>query len=115
METGHAVDFGIVRADEHDEVPFGVRSQNDGSYLVDGRVTIRDLNRRLNWELPDDDAATIAGLVIQIGKVIPEEGQIFIFEEFRFQVASRRKNRLAVIHITPPNQTEINPPENHLE
>ena len=102
-------------ADEHDEVPFGVRSQNDGSYLVDGRVTIRDLNRRLNWELPDDDAATNAGLVIQIGKVIPEEGQIFIFEEFRFQVASRRKNRLAVIHITPPNQTEINPPENHLE
>ena len=102
-------------ADEHDEVPFGVRSQNDGSYLVDGRVTIRDLNRRLNWELPDDDAATIAGLVIQIGKVIPEEGQIFTFEEFRFQVASRRKNRLAVIHITPPNQTEINPPENRLE
>ena len=98
-------------ADEHDQVPFGVRSQNDGSYLVDGRVTIRDLNRRLNWELPDDDAATIAGLVIQIGKVIPEEGQIFIFEEFRFQIISRRKNRLALIQITPPMHIEENYPE----
>jgi Mg2+/Co2+ transporter CorB len=81
-----------------------VRPQSDGSYLVDGRVTIRDLNRRLNWELPDDDAATIAGLVIQIGRVIPEEGQIFTFEGFRFQIASRRKNRLAFIHITAPGQ-----------
>ena len=93
-------------ADEHDEVPVGVRRQNDGTYLVDGRVTIRDLNRRLNWELPDDDAATIAGLVIQIGRVIPEKGQIFTYEGYRFQVASRRKNRLALIQITPPNQPE---------
>jgi Mg2+/Co2+ transporter CorB len=93
-------------ADEHDEVPVGVRRQNDGTFTVDGRVTIRDLNRRLNWELPDDDAATIAGLVIQIGRVIPEEGQIFTFEGYRFKVVSRRKNRLALIHIAPPNQPE---------
>ena len=93
-------------ADEHDEIPIGVRRQSDGTFLVDGRVTIRDLNRRLDWELPDDDAATIAGLVIQIGRVIPEEGQIFTFEGYRFQVASRRKNRLALIHITPPSPPE---------
>ena len=91
--------------DEHDEVPVGVRRQSDGTYLVDGRATIRDLNRRLDWELPDDDAATIAGLVIQIGRVIPDEGQIFTFEGYRFMVTSRRKNRLALIHITPPTQT----------
>ena len=102
-------------ADEHDEVPVGVRPQSDGSYLVDGRVTIRDLNRRLNWDLPDDDAATIAGLVIQIGRVIPDEGQIFTFEGFRFQVASRRKNRLALIHITPPGQLETETSERSLE
>ena len=47
----------------------------------------------------------------QIGKVIPEEGQIFIFEEFRFQIISRRKNRLALIQITPPLQIEENFPE----
>ena len=93
-------------ADEHDEVPMGVRPQSDGTFLVDGGVTIRDLNRRLDWELPDDDAATIAGLVIQIGRVIPDEGQMFTYEGYRFQIISRRKNRLALIHITPPNQTE---------
>ena len=89
-------------SDEHDVVPIGVRAQSDGSYLVDGRVTIRDLNRRFEWRLPDDDAATIAGLVIQIGRVIPYEGQIFMLEGFRFEVVSRRRNRLALIRITPP-------------
>ena len=89
-------------SDEHDIVPVGVRAQSDGSYLVDGRVTIRDLNRRFEWHLPDDEAATIAGLVIQIGRVIPYEGQIFIFNDFRFEVVSRRGNRLALIRITPP-------------
>lgn len=89
-------------SDEHDVAPIGVRAQSDGSYLVDGRVTIRDLNRRFEWRLPDDDAATIAGLVIQIGRVIPYEGQIFMLEGFRFEVVSRRRNRLALIRITPP-------------
>lgn len=90
-------------SDEHDVVPIGVRAQSDGSYLVDGRVTIRDLNRRFEWRLPDDDAATIAGLVIQVGRVIPYEGQIFMLEGFRFEVISRRRNRLALIRITPPD------------
>ncbi|MEX2455130.1 MAG: transporter associated domain-containing protein, partial [Rhodospirillaceae bacterium] len=79
-----------------------VRAQSDGSYLIDGRVTIRDLNRRFEWQLSDDEAATIAGLVIQIGRVIPYEGQIFIFNGFRFEVVSRRGNRLALIRVTPP-------------
>jgi Mg2+/Co2+ transporter CorB len=89
-------------ADEHDVVPVGVRPQTDGSCLVDGRVTIRDLNRRFDWTLPDDDAATIAGLVIQIGRMIPDQGQIFTFDGFRFEVISRRSNRLASIRVTPP-------------
>ncbi|MDA0652839.1 MAG: HlyC/CorC family transporter [Proteobacteria bacterium] len=89
-------------SDEHDVVPVGVRAQSDGSFLVEGRVTIRDLNRRFEWRLPDDDAATIAGLVIQVGRVIPYEGQIFMLEGFRFEVISRLRNRLALIRITPP-------------
>jgi len=89
-------------ADEHDVVPLGVRPQTDGSYIVDGRVTIRDLNRRFDWGLPDQTAATLAGLVIEIGKVIPEEGQIFNQEGFRFEIMSRRQNRLAMIRVTPP-------------
>ncbi|MGA0347233.1 MAG: HlyC/CorC family transporter [Alphaproteobacteria bacterium] len=89
-------------ADEHDVVPLGVRPQTDGSYIVDGRVTIRDLNRRFDWGLNDQTAATLAGLVIEIGKVIPEEGQIFNQEGFRFEIMSRRQNRLAMIRVTPP-------------
>ena len=93
-------------ADEHDIVPVGVRPQTDGSYLIDGRVTIRDLNRRFDWTLPDDDAATIAGLVIQVGRMIPDQGQIFTFDGFRFEVINRRGNRLASIRVTPPTGEE---------
>lgn len=88
--------------DEHDIVPVGVRPQMDGTFLIDGRVTIRDLNRRFDWPLPDDPASTLAGLVIEIGRVIPEEGQIFSFNGFRFEVISRQRNRLASIRVTPP-------------
>ena len=42
------------------------------------------------------------GLVIEIGKVIPEEGQIFNQEGFRFEIMSRRQNRPAMIRVTPP-------------
>mgnify|MGYP001170310038 FL=1 len=94
-------------ADEHDVVPLGVRPQTDGSYIVDGRVTIRDLNRRFDWGLTDETAATLAGLVIEIGKVIPEEGQIFNQEGFRFEIMSRRQNRLAMIRVTPPKVPKI--------
>ena len=78
--------------------------------LIIDEATLRD-----DEELPDDDAATIAGLVIQIGRVIPDEGQIFTFEGFRFQIASRRKNRLALIHITPPGQLETETSERSSE
>ncbi|CAN0585519.1 unnamed protein product, partial [Laminaria digitata] len=77
-------------ADEHDVVPIGVRPQRDGSYLIAGGVTIRDLNRRFGWDLPDQEAATIAGLVIHESKVIPQVGQIFHFHGFRFQIARRQ-------------------------
>ena len=94
-------------ADEHDIVPVGVRPQADGSYLVDGRVTIRDLNRRFDWRLPDDSAATIAGLVIEIGRVIPDEGQIFNQNGFRFEVVKRRRNRISMVRITTPKPIKV--------
>ena len=87
-------------SDEHDVVPIGVRPQRDGSYLVAGHVTIRDLNRRFGWNLPDQDAATIAGLVIHESKVIPQVGQIFHFHGFRFQIGRRQRNRITSIRIT---------------
>ena len=93
-------------SDEHDVVLVGVRPQDDGSLLVDGRVTLRDLNRRYDWRLPDEEASTIAGLVIEIARVIPDEGQIFTLNGFRFEVMRRRRNRLAQIRVTPPVDEE---------
>ena len=83
-------------------VPIGVRPQRDGSYLVDGSVTIRDLNRQFEWRLPDQEAATIAGLVLHEAKVIPEVGQIFMFHDFRFEIIRRQRNQITLIRIAPP-------------
>ena len=87
-------------SDEHDVAPIGVRPQRDGSYLVSGGVTVRDLNRRFGWDLPDQDAATIAGLVIHESKVIPQVGQIFHFHGFRFQIGRRQRNRITSLRMT---------------
>jgi Mg2+/Co2+ transporter CorB len=89
-------------SDEHDEVLVGVRPQSDGSYMVDGHVTVRDLNRRFEWRLPDDVAATIAGFVIHEARVIPDVGQIFRFRDFRFEIARRVRNQITLLRVTPP-------------
>ena len=73
----------------------------DGSYLIDGAMTIRDLNRATDWRLPDDEANTIAGLVIHEAQMIPNEGQVFSFHGFRFEVVSRRENRLTKLKLRP--------------
>ena len=88
-------------SDEHDIVVQGVRPQPDGSVNVDGAVPIRDLNRAMGWQLPDDEATTIAGLVIHEARIIPEPGQAFTFHGFRFQVLRKNRNRLTALHITP--------------
>ncbi|RAI35332.1 HlyC/CorC family transporter [Rhodoplanes roseus] len=88
-------------ADEHDVEISGVRPQPDGSVTVDGGVPIRDLNRVMEWNLPDADATTIAGLVIHEARSIPEPGQSFTFHGFRFQVLRRQRNRITSLRITP--------------
>jgi len=87
--------------DEHDIVVAGVRPQLDGSVNVDGGVPIRDLNRAMDWSLPDEEATTIAGLVIHEARSIPEPGQSFTFHGFRFQVLGRDRNRITALKITP--------------
>ncbi len=73
----------------------------DGAYIVDGGMTIRDLNRAHDWQLPDDEANTIAGLVIHEAQMIPLEGQVFSFHGFRFEVARKEENRIATLNIRP--------------
>ena len=87
--------------DEHDVAVPGVSPQLDGSVNVDGGVPIRDLNRAMDWNLPDAQATTIAGLVIHEARSIPEPGQSFTFHGFRFQVLRRNRNRITALKITP--------------
>ena len=93
-------------SDEHDLPVPGVRRQPDGSYVVDGTVTIRDLNRRFEWRLPDEEASTIAGLVLHEAQRIPDVGQVFTFHGFTFEILQRHRNRIARLKIEPPSRPE---------
>ena len=92
---------GDIR-DEHDIPVAGVRPQTDGSYLIDGSVTLRDLNREFDWDLPDDKASTLAGFLLHEARTIPDSGQQFLFQGFRFQVVRRTRNQLTLLRVTPP-------------
>jgi len=86
--------------DEFDAVSNGVRKQKDGSYMIDGTVPLRDLNRALDWNLPDEEATTLAGMVIHEARMIPDPGQVFNFHGFRFEVLKKRKQQLTVIKVS---------------
>ena len=88
-------------SDEHDIAVTGAKPQPDGSVIVDGAVPIRDLNRLMDWGLPDEEATTIAGLVIHEARTIPEAGQSFTFHGFRFRVLQKERNRITALHVTP--------------
>ena len=91
-------------SDEHDLVVTGCRPQPDGSVIVDGAVPIRDLNRLMDWSLPDQEATTIAGLVIHEARSIPEPGQSFTFHGFRFRVIKKERNRITTLQVAPLNR-----------
>ena len=78
-----------------------VTQAEDGSYTVDGTMTIRDVNRATDWNLPDDEANTVAGLVIHEAQLIPVVGQVFSFHGFRFEVLAKDENRLSELRISP--------------
>ena len=78
-----------------------IKRSEDGHYLVEGSMTIRDLNRATDWSLPDDEANTVAGLVIHEAQMIPSEGQVFSFHGFRFEVLKRVDNRITRLRIRP--------------
>ena len=88
-------------SDEHDIDVSGLRVQADGSIIVSGSVPIRDVNRALDWHLPDEEATTIAGLVIHEARTIPEVGQAFTFYGFRFEVLRRQRNQITQLRVTP--------------
>jgi CBS domain containing-hemolysin-like protein len=89
---------GDIR-DEHDVAVQGVRPQPDGSVNVDGWAPIRDLNRTMDWDLPDEEAVTVAGLVMHEAQAIPEPGQVFSFHGYRFHILRRSRNQITALRI----------------
>ncbi len=92
--------------DEHDNPDSHIRMQSDGTVNVDGTVAIRDLNRHLDWDLPDDEATTVAGLVIHEAQTIPEPGQVFTFHGYRFEILRKSRNKITAIRIKPVSASD---------
>ena len=80
----------------------GVRAEPDGSYVIEGDVTIRDLDREFEWNLPDDEAATVAGLLLFEARAIADVGQKFMVHGFRFEVLRRERNKITQVRVIPP-------------
>jgi Mg2+/Co2+ transporter CorB len=87
--------------DETDIAASLAKPQADGSLIVDGAVPIRDVNRLMDWDIPDEEATTIAGLVLHEAQTIPDTGQAFTFHEFRFEVLKRQRNKITSLRVTP--------------
>ena len=88
-------------SDEHDPERPRIRKQKDGSVIIDGTVPIRDLNRTLDWHLPDEEVTTLAGLVVHEARMIPDTGQAFTFHGFRFEVLRKRRHQITTLRVTP--------------
>ena len=89
--------------DETDTVMVDLKGQPDGSYVVNGTTTLRDLNRELDWNLPDDEAVTIAGLVLYESGRIPHVGEVYTFYDYRFEVMRRHNNQIVQLRVYPPS------------
>jgi Mg2+/Co2+ transporter CorB len=92
--------------DEHDVTVPGVRKLQGGRFMVDGSVTIRDLNREFEWNFPDEKYSTLAGLLLYESRLIPDIGQSFIFHGFRFDVVRRHRNQITAVRVTPPSRLD---------
>ncbi len=89
--------------DEHDESMHGVRRLTNGAYIVDGSVTIRDLKREMDWDFPDEDYSTIAGLILYESEMVPDVGQSFRFHGFKIDVVRKQRNQITSVRVTPPD------------
>ena len=87
--------------DEHDVADESIQRESDGSVVVQGSMTIRDVNRAFDWDLPFDEATTIAGLLIHEAQAIPTEGQVFAFHGLRFEVIERQRHQLTRLRLKP--------------
>jgi len=94
--------FGRIPDESAPRIQPGIRPQIDGSFLIEGTTPIRDINRAMEWNLPDDEATTLAGLVIHEARAIPEAGQKFAFYGFKFEVVRRQRNQITLLRVMAP-------------
>ncbi|MBT5563510.1 MAG: HlyC/CorC family transporter [Rhodospirillaceae bacterium] len=92
--------------DEHDIAVTGVVRESEDTFIIKGGVTIRDLNRDFDWRLPDEEAATVAGLIMHESRRIPEPGQVFIFHGLKFEILQRLRQQITSVRVTPIKETE---------
>lgn len=83
----------------------GIRKAGDHAFLIDGQVPLRDLNRRFNWNLDDENAVTLAGYLLEMTRLIPEQGQKFVFNNLQFEIVKRNKNQISQIKVSELNDT----------
>jgi Mg2+/Co2+ transporter CorB len=86
-------------SDEHDVIVKGVNVNSDGSFDINGNVEIRDLNREYGWELPDNEANTLSGLIIHESRSFPKAGQKFNYYGFQFEILDTKNNQISLLKI----------------
>jgi Mg2+/Co2+ transporter CorB len=94
--------FGDIPNEPAIPTPPKLRPLADGSYVIEGVTPVRELNRELDWNLPDEEATTIAGLVIHEVRAIPDTGQRFAFYGYKFEILRRQRNQITLLRVTPP-------------
>ena len=99
--------------DESDTLDVGLKieHQENGAIRLDGCANIRDVNRHLKWNLSDEHAATLAGLIMYEIERIPEVGQTFDIDGYTFTIIQKERNRITLVDVLPPSQSD---PENAL-
>ncbi|MDE2182174.1 MAG: HlyC/CorC family transporter [Alphaproteobacteria bacterium] len=95
--------FGTIPDEHAARSQAGIRPQQDGSFYIAGTTPIRDINRAMEWSLPDEEATTLAGLVIHEARTIPEVGQRFAFYGFKFEIVRRQRNQITMLRVIPPD------------
>lgn len=78
-----------------------VRKQNDGSYLVDANITVRELNRYMQWDLPTEGPKTLNGLIIEFMETIPEAGTSIKLYGYALEILKRDEMAIKLVKFLP--------------
>lgn len=80
-----------------------VRVQNDGSHVVDANITVRELNRFMQWELPIEGPKTLNGLIIEFMETIPEAGTSIKLHGYPLEIIKRDDNSVKLVKFLTNN------------